>query len=426
MHAFLNSIPKDLINFLLVSVFALLIGLSQRKLHQMDDEKHIFGTDRTFAFIGILGFILYVIEPANHYFYAGGGLALVFLLGINYYFKLLTFQRFGLTTIMIALITYCLAPIVITQPSWLTLIIVVAVLILTELKDTFMIFTDKLDKEEFVTLAKFLVIIGIILPIIPNERLIPEISLTPYRIWLAVVVISSISYFSYLLRKFVFHDSGIIISGILGGLYSSTATNIILARKSKTSGGKDLNKYSAAIIFATAMMYLRIFIIILIFNVSLFTRTMPYFIIMFLITIGIGIFLMFNKKKSEDVDIDTTQIVNDKNPLEFKVAIIFTLLFIAFSFITYYTIKKFGTGGLHVLSVLVGITDINPFLINLFQGKYEITETIIALATFQAIISNNFFIMIYSVFFSDKRNRKKLIISFGSIIVINIILLFFI
>ena len=424
MQAFLNSIPKELINFLLVSVFSLLIGLSQRKLHQMVDEKHVFGTDRTFAFIGILGFILYVIEPANHYFYAGGGLALVFLLGINYYFKLLTFQRFGLTTIMIALITYCLAPIVITQPSWLTLTIVVAVLILTELKDTFMVFTDKLDKEEFVTLAKFLVIIGIILPIIPNERIIPEISLTPYRIWLAVVVISSISYFSYLLRKFVFHDSGIIVSGILGGLYSSTATTVILSRKSKTSNENDLNKYSAAIIFGTAMMYLRIFIIILIFNVSLFSRTMPYFVIMFLITTGIGIFLMYNKKK--DAAEDTTQIINDKNPLEFKVALIFTLLFIAFSFITYYTIKNFGTGGLNVLSVLVGVTDIDPFLINLFQGKYEVTETIIALATFQAIISNNFLKMIYSISFSEKTIRKKMIISFGIIIVINILLLFFI
>ena len=424
MQAFLNSIPKELINFLLVSVFSLLIGLSQRKLHQMVDEKHVFGTDRTFAFIGILGFILYVIEPGSHYFYAGGGLALVFLLGINYYFKLLTFQRFGLTTIMIALITYCLAPIVITQPSWLTLTIVVAVLILTELKDTFMVFTDKLDKEEFVTLAKFLVIIGIILPIIPNERIIPEISLTPYRIWLAVVVISSISYFSYLLRKFVFHDSGIIVSGILGGLYSSTATTVILSRKSKTSTEKDLNKYSAAIIFGTAMMYLRIFIIILIFNVSLFSRTMPYFVIMFLITTGIGIFLMYNKKK--DAAEDTTQIINDKNPLEFKVALIFTLLFIAFSFITYYTIKNFGTGGLNVLSVLVGVTDIDPFLINLFQGKYEVTETIIALATFQAIISNNFLKMIYSISFSEKTIRKKMIISFGIIIVINILLLFFI
>ncbi len=423
MQAFLNSIPKELINFLLVSVFSLLIGLSQRKLHQMVDEKHVFGTDRTFAFIGILGFILYVIEPSNHYFYAGGGMALVFLLGINYYLKLLTFQRFGLTTIMIALITYCLAPIVITQPSWLTLTIVVAVLILTELKDTFMIFTDKLDKEEFVTLAKFLVIIGIILPIIPNERIIPEISLTPYRIWLAVVVISSISYFSYLLRKFVFHDSGIIVSGILGGLYSSTATTVILSRKSKTSNEKDLNKYSAAIIFATAMMYLRIFIIILIFNASLFSRTMPYFIIMFLITTGIGIFLMYTKKKDEAED--TTQIVNDKNPLEFKVALIFTLLFIAFSFITYYTIKNFGTGGLNVLSVLVGVTDIDPFLINLFQGKYEVAETIIALATFQAIISNNFLKMIYSISFSEKTIRKKMIISFGIIIVINILLLFF-
>ena len=177
-------------------------------------------------------------------------------------------------------------------------------------------------------------------------------------------------------------------------------------------------------IFAIAMMYLRILIIIMIFNIQLFIRTLPFFIIMFIVTSAIGIFMLYYNKQHDNTD--KIEIVNDKNPLEFKVAIIFTLLFIAFSFITYYTIKEFGTGGLNVLSIIVGVTDINPFLINLFQGKYEIAETIIALATFQAIISNIFFIMIYSISFSNKILRKKLMICFGIIIIVNVLLLLFI
>ena len=85
-------------------------------------------------------------------------------------------------------------------------------------------------KNEFITLAKFLAIAGVILPIVPDRQLSPYINITPYKIWLAVVVISTLSYLSYLLKKFVFKKSGTIITGILGGLYSSTATTIILAK----------------------------------------------------------------------------------------------------------------------------------------------------------------------------------------------------
>ena len=74
---FIKSIPKELINFLLVTVFSLLIGLSQRKLHGIGDEAdRTFGTDRTFTFIGILGFILFLISPGNLIVFETGGVGL--------------------------------------------------------------------------------------------------------------------------------------------------------------------------------------------------------------------------------------------------------------------------------------------------------------------------------------------------------------
>ena len=90
-----------------------------------------------------------------------------------------------------------------------------------------------------ITLAKFLAISGIILPMLPNENLIPDINLTPYTVWLATVVVSGISYLSYLLRRYVFHESGILVSGIIGGLYSSTATISVLARKSRKAPAQE-------------------------------------------------------------------------------------------------------------------------------------------------------------------------------------------
>ena len=103
----------------------------------------------------------------------GGGAILGLLLGLNYYVKQSQYHVFGVTTIIIALITYCIAPIVATQPSWFYVMVIVTVLLFTELKHTFTELAQRMKNDEMITLAKFLAISGIILPMLPNENLIP-------------------------------------------------------------------------------------------------------------------------------------------------------------------------------------------------------------------------------------------------------------
>ena len=414
----IKAIPQDLITFLLVTVFSLMIGLSQKLLHSHKQLDHTFGTDRTFTFIGILGFILFRILPGNPALFIGGGLVLGLFLGINYAFNIQRHEDHGMTTIVIALITYCIGPLVLTQPLWLVLLIIVTVLILTELKESFDQISKKFDRGEFLTLGKFLIIAGVILPIVPNEPFFRDVALTPYKIWLAVVVVSSISYLSYLLKKFVFKEGSIILAGILGGLYSSTATTIILARKMKKDP-ESRNQYVAAIIFATAMMYLRILVLVLIFNPVLFQRIYPYFLLLFAISSVVGlVILLYHNKEYATLNPELTE---ERNPLEFKVAILFALLFVAFTFITWFVVDRFGTPGLNILSYLVGLTDIDPFLINLFQGKIKIGMDVIAVATLQAVISNNVLKMLYACFFSSKKTWAWLITGFMVIILLNLI-----
>jgi uncharacterized membrane protein (DUF4010 family) len=414
----LQHIPVNLINFVLVTVLSLLIGLEQSRILHVQEDRKLFGTDRTFTFIGILGFVLYIIQPETLYLYMGGGLVLAVMLGLYYHNKLKNLNKYGMTTIMIALLTYCIAPLIITQPKWLAILIIVTVLIFTEMKERFSVLSKKFDSDEFITLGKFLVIAGVILPVVPNQPIVSFLNLTPYKIWLAVVVISSISYISYLLKKFIFKDAGIIISGILGGLYSSTATTFIIARKSKEANANEY-KYAAAIIFATLMMYIRICIIMFIFNPELGFKLLPAFLVLIAVSAGVGLGVYFIKRKPAEAEIPAT--TEDKNPLEFKVAIIFTLLFIVFTIVTYYTITYFGVNGLNVLSFIVGMTDIDPFLINLFQGGFNVSIDVIAIATLQAIISNNILKTIYAVVLSNKKIIKPLVIGFSIIIITNIV-----
>jgi uncharacterized membrane protein (DUF4010 family) len=372
--------------------------------------------------IGILGFILYVISPQNLIPFLAGGSVITVWLAIFYYQKIQTKKKFGITSLVIALITYCFAPLIYTQPHWLVILIIVVVLVITEIKETLFKFSKTFDNKEFITLAKFLVVAGVILPLLPDEPISAEINISPYKFWLAIVAVSCISYFSYLLKKFVFPDSGIILTGILGGMYSSTATTIILARKSKEL--PESNKVVAAIMLATTMMYVRIFLLALFFNKEIAFRLALPFIIFFVVSSLIAVYFVKFQHKKPQQQLDKQTLLPHSNPLEFKTALVFAALFIFFGLITGLINKHYGTAGINVLSFVVGVTDIDPFILNLFQSKWSIENSVLLMAVVNAITSNNLLKMIYGISFGIKSARLPLIIGFGILILLGLLMSF--
>ena len=427
MEKLYQYLPEELVTFILVTVFSLLIGLSLRRISlKREGETTLFGTDRTFTFIGILGYLLYILDPVDYRLFMGGGAVLGVLLALNYYVKQAQFHVFGVTTIVIALITYCIAPIVATQPSWFYVMVIVTVLLFTELKHTFTELAQRMKNDEMITLAKFLAISGIILPMLPNENLIPDVNLTPYGIWLATVVVSGISYLSYLLKRYVFRESGILASGIVGGLYSSTATISVLARKSRKASPQEAPEYVAAMLLAVSMMFLRFLILIGIFSVATLTVIYPYLLIMSAVSAGAAWFL-HSKWKRPAVSGATDEDEDGSNPLEFKVALIFAVLFVVFMIATHYTLIYAGKGGLTLLSFVSGFSDITPFILNLLQGTGSVPVSLITACSMQAIVSNIAVNMCYALFFSGKKSslRSWILGGFGCVIVANVLLLLF-
>jgi len=410
----LNYIPDGFVKFLLVLIFSLLIGLEQRRHHINENEDLLFGTDRTFTFIGLLAYVLFIADPVNYIPFLIGFVLVGALLGIQYYHKIGQNSKYGLTSTILALLTYCIPIMVFTQPVWLVLSFIVSLLMVTEMKSHFITLSKKASEEEFITLAKFIAFAGIILPLLPEENISAQIPISPYHLWLAIVVVSGISYASYLLKKFVFPDSGIFLTGVLGGIYSSTATTVILARKDKQE--KIGAETVSAIMIANGMMYLRILFLAFIFNRSVATQLAIPFIAMFVITFLLS---RFGSRKNAEIntEINTDGNLSSKNPLEFRTAAIFGILFIVFALITDFVLKSYGSSGLTGLAFVVGITDIDPFLLNLLQQKTGIGQTTIVLAIFNATNSNNLLKMIYALSLSSKSVRRDLIINFAILIV---------
>ncbi len=423
MDKLYQYVPDELVTFLLVTVFSLLIGLSQRRISlKREGETTLFGTDRTFTFIGILGYLLYILEPDDYRLFMGGGAILGLLLALNYYVKQMKYHVFGVTTIVIALITYCLAPIVATQPSWFYIMVVVTVLLFTELKHTFTELAQRMKNDEMITLAKFLAISGIILPMLPRENLIPGINLTPHAVWLATVVVSGISYLSYLLRRYVFRQSGILVSGIVGGLYSSTATITVLARKSRAATADEAPEYVAAMLMAVSMMFLRFLILIGIFSLETLAVIYPYLLVMAFIAGGVAWYIHSRRPVSVEGQIEEE---DTSNPLEFKVALIFAVLFVVFTVVTHYTLVYAGTRGLSVLSFVSGVSDITPFILNLLQGTGGVATLVITACSLQAILSNILVNLCYGLLFAGRKSalRPWMMRGFGVVVGVNIVLL---
>ena len=416
----LNHIPDGFVKFMLVLIFSLLIGLEQRRHHINENEDLLFGTDRTFTFIGLLAYVLFISDPVNYIPFLIGFVLIGLLLGIQYNHKIAQNGKYGLTSTILALLTYCIPIMVFTQPVWLVLSFIVALLIITELKNHFITLSKKASEEEFITLAKFIALAGVVLPLLPEENISPQVPVSPYHLWLAIVVVSGISYSSYLLKKFIFPDSGIMLTGLLGGIYSSTATTVILARKEKQ--GLAGTQTVSAIMIANGMMYLRILALAFIFNISVARRLAIPFLSMFLVCY---ILSKFKRQKTQSIPLESAQEsipASNKNPLEFRTAAIFGLLFVVFALITDFVLKKYGSSGVTNLAYIVGVTDIDPFLLNILQQKDGIEEMTIALAIINATNSNNLLKMTYAISLSSKTIRKNLILNFSILIAFGLLL----
>jgi len=416
IHEFL---PPEIINFILVLVFSLLIGMGQRRHHLEQEDNELFGTDRTFTFIGLLGYVLYVFDSDGAVPFLVGFFVLGLLLAIQYFLKIKIQKDFGLTSSILALLTYCLPVLVFTQPIWLTLSFVVALLILTEMKSTFRTISKKASQEEFITLAKFIAFAGIILPLLPTGNIAEFIPVSPYQIWLAIVVVSGVSYASYIIKKFIFPNSGILLTGVLGGIYSSTATTIILARREKQeqTGVQSVS----AIMLANGMMYLRVLVLAFVFNVSIGTMLIWPFLLQFLVALVVSR-LILRRSGAKRTKEGGQKESESKNPLELKTATIFGILFVGFGLITQFVMDNYGDSGVVGLAFVIGIFDVDPFLLYLLQQNSGLLAMMIALAVINATNSNNIMKMLYALSMVSKPSRKPLLYGFLTLVVSGLII----
>lgn len=383
----MSFVPVELLHFLYVVTLGFLVGLELKAYRLAKAKKTYLGSTRTFTFIGALGYLFYKIDI---YFYIAGYIAIVAVYLSYYHYKLLH-DRTSIISFLLISLVYTFGALIEIFNIWMpTLVYVLIVFVLNANRSLRYLF-EQINVEEFETLGKFLLLSAVILPILPDKE-IAYLHISPFKIWLVVVVISAISYGSYIAQKYIFKKRGFLLTGILGGLYSSTATTVVLSKKSLVAL-ESTKLIDAAIIIATAMMYVRLLIIAFIFNIAVAIKLLPLMSLFAVVGSFISFTLYKKDQSSEDVPID------DRNPLELGTAFLFAFLFVLMMFITSYVTSHYGGLGLRVLSFVIGFTDIDPFVLSLLTGKYSVSITQIASAILIASGSNNILKAIYALVF---------------------------
>jgi uncharacterized membrane protein (DUF4010 family) len=235
------------------------------------------------------------------------------------------------------------------------------------------------------------------------DQPLTSFEINPFKTWLVVVAVSGVSFASYVLRRLFKDRGGLALSAVLGGAYSSTVTTVVLARQAKQESRP--NAYAGSILAASGVMYLRLVLLLFFFNRGLAVELTVTFLALGIMAAIVG--LLISRRPDEKPGIATPQ-SETENPLELKAAFLFAFIFVVILVLTKLAREYLGRAGLYTLAGVMGVTDVDPFILGLSQSSpAAMPLRTAAVAILIAAASNNVVKGIYAYSFADRTTGRR-------------------
>jgi uncharacterized membrane protein (DUF4010 family) len=396
---FVQFLPAEGIKIVLVLFLSFLVGL-EREEHKTTNSHYSFGGVRTYPLIGLIGYAVALLADRQLFPEILGFMVVGGFLMLSYWRKVRVYETGdmpGVTSELSGLVVYIVGALVVRDYFWIATTITVASIILLELKEALEGLAKRIPPKEILTFTKFMLLTAVILPVLPNQDF-GRFSINPFKTWLVVVAVCTISYASYLLMR-ITRESGILLSAVLGGIYSSTATTVALAKRSVGEGYPHL--FAGATLLASAFMYLRLTILVGIFNWELVRLLGGPFLILAASAAITG--LLWSRRK-DNFSGNLHRKFEDNNPLELRAAFFFAGIFLLILVLTRLAFSYLGNSGAYILGAVLGVGDVDPFVMSMTQTQNSANEpNIIAGAITIAAASNNVAKGIYAYAFGDRK-----------------------
>lgn len=392
-----DRLPPDAVKIILVLFLSFLIGL-EREDHKAKGGAYSFGGVRTFPLIGLIGYSIALLSGSQLLPLTVGLLVIAGFLLLSYYHKLSSAEFAGVTSEMSGLATFLVGALVCYGHFWIATTLSVASLLLLDLKTALEKLAVRVAPHEILTFAKFLLLTGVILPVLPRQEF-TRFHINPFKTWLVVVAISAISYGSYVLQKVTKARGGVVLAALLGGAYSSTVTTVVMARRAAREAHPHL--FAGGILIASGVMYLRLVILLALFNRQLMSLLDLSFLALAGLAIGVG---WLWTRRADATAQSVQREFEPQNPLELLAAFLFAVLFLAMLVATQLAVTYLGKAGVNTLAAIMGVTDVDPFIMGMTQAAGSITPLkVAAAAVLIAAASNNLIKGIYAYSLADRK-----------------------
>jgi len=264
--------------------------------------------------------------------------------------------------------------------------VTVASILLLSLREWLHRLASRIEAADVEATLKFAIITIIILPLLPNQNFGPPRLdvINPYKIWLMVVLISGLNFASYILVKVMGSEHGLGLTGVLGGLVSSTAVTLGFSQRSKQDAALAPS-LALGILLAWTVMFFRVVVEVAVVNATLAARLLLGLGLMGGVSLGVSAFLWWRGRSHE-----TARVASGHNPFELDEAIKFGLLFGVIIFAAKAAEVFLGEAGLYLAGALAGLTDVDAIslsMANLAAADPENTG-IAARTVIIAVLSN--------------------------------------
>jgi uncharacterized membrane protein (DUF4010 family) len=350
---------EQLTNLAIALALGLLVGIERGWQERTAEEGSRIAGIRTFGLLGLLGGLWALLaETLGDLLLGIAFLALTTVLIAAYMSDRRTERDVGITTLIACLVTFVLGALAVRGHVHIAISGAVVTVALLSLKPTLHRWLRSLEPEEFYAALKLLLISVVLLPVLPDQGYGPWEAINFYQVWWMVVLIAGLSFAGYLAMKLAGTERGILLTGLFGGVVSSTATTLTFSRLAKQI---DMGQVlSAGALVASATMFPRILIEVGVVNPALlFSLVVPLSLIT-LVAAGYGIWLWRSSTDNRD-----TGALRLHNPLQLRSALQFGLLLAAIMLLAEAFRAWLGETGIYLLAAVSGLADVDAITLSL-------------------------------------------------------------
>ena len=357
----------DLLKALLVSAsLGALLGLERQWSGQRENPAaDTLAGARTFALWAALGTLCaWFAEQHQAGFFLAG------FAGMNVFLALFLYRRaahdrdIGLTTGAVGLATYLLGGLVWHGQSKAAVVVTVTMVVLLASKEWLHGLSRKFSRADVYQALQFAAVTGIVLPLVPDHPYGPYGAFNPFKIWLMVVLVSGLGFAGYVAVRIFGEDRGIAMTGLLGGLASSTATTLAMSRQSRA--WPETGRVCAlAVVLACSVMLGRVALLVGVVSPPLLMRAAPGLILTALPGLLFAAWSWRHFLRPPGSPLSSPSEV--RNPLSLRMALQFAILYALVVLLVRWAQTGFGGAGLYAASFFSGLTDLDAISLSLAQ-----------------------------------------------------------